>query len=317
MKEAFISDLRYYSHKIVQELAALDLESVDDKNSANNWYVLNEIKQSGGSTLSSIADSLAIHISTVCRVLEALKDHGLVKQKFGADKREKFLEITKKGLQEIAKIEKKSNQKFLNAFRFLGQKDQDQIVDAIKKYAHALEKARVKNHNKEIKILTLSNSKILRNNIKKMIDDILQNEYGVYDDNSCVIKAEEEFYYNNSCNFWYAIDEKGAVIGSVGLFKIDANNAEIKKFYVDKQYRGRKVAQGLILKLLQAAKTHKITNLYLGTIDILKNAVSFYEKYGFERVSKKAMPAKFKFCEVDNMFYKIRTEKLVQKFDIN
>ncbi|MCE5294966.1 MAG: hypothetical protein LLF94_10200, partial [Chlamydiales bacterium] len=49
-----------------------------------------------------------------------------------------------------------------------------------------------------------------------------------------IIRLEEEYYYNKSYNFWYATDSKGTIIGCVGLKKLDKNNGEIKKFFVDK-----------------------------------------------------------------------------------
>jgi hypothetical protein len=52
-----------------------------------------------------------------------------------------------------------------------------------------------------------------------MISDIQEKEFWIpitKETNSGVLKAEEEFYYNNSYNFWYAVNDEGKILGSIG-----------------------------------------------------------------------------------------------------
>ncbi len=303
---------------MVRELAILQVEKNEKKSSLHIFHALIEIKENHKITISALAKNLVLHISNISKIVDKLTKQGFVKENAAADKRKKTLQITKKGEQEIKKIEEISNQKILNAFRFLGQKDQEQIIDAIRKYALALEKSRVKNGLAKVKILTLSTSRALRKKVKNMVENIQKNEFGLIDENDCILKAEDEFCYNNSCNFWYAINDENEIIASVGLKKIDKQNSELKKFYVAKEYRGQKLSQALILKLLTAAKNHNFKNLYLGTIDVLKNAQNFYEKYGFKKVSRNKMPENFQFCQVDNLFYKAQIDFVsakIKEFD--
>ncbi len=318
MNRENLVNLRKFSRKMVRELTILELNKDDKKAIAQNWHALIEIQENQKITISQLAKNLVCHVSSISKIVDKLVNQGFVKEKSGKDKREKFLQITKKGEQEIKKIDEFSNHKILNAFRFLGRKDQEQIIDAIKKYALALEKARVKNGLAKVKILTLSTSRALRKKVKNMVENIQKNEFGLTDDNDCILKAEDEFCYNNSCNFWYAINDENEIIASVGLKKIDKQNSELKKFYVAKEYRGQKLSQALILKLLTAAKNHNFKNLYLGTIDVLKNAQNFYEKYGFKKVSRNKMPENFQFCQVDNLFYKAQIDLVsakIKEFD--
>lgn len=161
----------------------------------------------------------------------------------------------------------------------------------------------------------MSTSRPLRRQIKQMIKTVQQGEFEIPylpEDDIYILSAEKDFYYNNSYNFWYAADEGGTVVGSIALKKINSREGEIKKFFVAKEYRGQKVAQALMLKLVRAAKNHKFSHLYLGTVDVLKGAQNFYAKSGFQKIDKKSLPKNYHPCAVDTMFYK---GKIAEVFD--
>ncbi|MDP1723930.1 MAG: GNAT family N-acetyltransferase [Alphaproteobacteria bacterium] len=152
-----------------------------------------------------------------------------------------------------------------------------------------------------------------------MIEHIQKNEFllPITDDiNACILKAEEDFYYNNSYNFWYAVDNNGIIIGSIGLKKIDNHRGEIKKFFVEQQYRKKGVAQKLMATLVKAAHKHHFDELYLGTVDTLQAAQSFYKKYGFSQITAQQLPLGFNICPVDTVFFKSNVKDLQHKFCI-
>jgi len=314
MSQENIDNLRHYSRKMVRELGILEIEKDNDKASPQRWHALIEISQNPKITVSQLSQNLVLHISTVSRILNSMVEDKLVQYDINSDRREKSLQITAKGLKELKRIDDFSNSKIVNAFRFLGEKDQNQIVEAIKKYSLALEKSRVSNETKKIKILTVSTSRLLRQQIKTMVANIQKNEFVIPvtdETNACILDIESNFYYNNSYNFWYAVDDAGALIGCIALRKIDKNNGELKKLFVVKEYRGQKVAQALMSKLLKAAQEHKFQHLYLGTVDVLKMAQSFYLKYGFKKISKQDLPKSFDICNLDTLFLKAKTSEII------
>jgi len=306
MQQKNIDELRHYSYKMVQELSILQIDKDDEKFNPRNWHALIEVEKNPKITISQLANKLVLHISTVSRLVDNLIREDLIEEYFLLDKREKFLKISKKASQKMKKIDEFSNSKIINAFRFLGKKDQEEIISAIKKYATALEKSRLENDLQKIKIRVISTSRTLRLQVKNMVENIQKNEFQIAIDdqiNASILKIEEYFYYNNSCNFFYAFDEKSQIIGCVGLKKIDKNYGEIKNFFVVKEYRGKKVGQALMEKLLAAAKKHQFSYLCLGTIDVLKSAQNFYIKSGFKKISPKLLPQNFLKCKFDNLFF--------------
>jgi N-acetylglutamate synthase-like GNAT family acetyltransferase len=119
-----------------------------------------------------------------------------------------------------------------------------------------------------------------------------------------VLKAEEEFYYNHSYNFWYAVNDEGKILGSIGLKKNSSHYGEIKKLFVIKDYRGKGVAQKLMDTLLKAALKHKFEFLVLGTVDRLHAAHKFYSKFGFTLINQKDLPRGFEENPLDNLFFR-------------
>lgn len=146
-----------------------------------------------------------------------------------------------------------------------------------------------------------------------MIENIQIQEFSlpITDElNMGILKAEEEYYFNHSYNFWYAVDDIGTVIGSIGLKRINQHDAEIKKFFVSKPYRGKGVSRKLFYTLLTAAMKHRFKHLYLGTVDILHAAKRFYEKNGFVCIDSSTLPSNFIKCELDTIYFKGQTKEL-------
>lgn len=63
----------------------------------------------------------------------------------------------------------------------------------------------------------------------------------------------------------------------------DAGALEIEKFYVDKPFIGRGVAQLMMKHCLGHAEALGVQTVYLGVWEHNPRAVRFYEKYGFTR----------------------------------
>lgn len=311
MEKDTINILRNVSRKLVRELGMLQLNATQLKRTPQHWHALIEIAKKSGVTTSKLGDLLLLSISATSRIVNALIGQNLVTFHEGMDKREKYLHITEKGRLAVADIDEFSNSKIKGAFEFLTEEEQEKIISAIQKYGEALEKSRLM--REQVKIHTLSTSRAIRKQIVKVIEHIQKNEFLLpipNDINVGVLRAEEEFYYNNSYNFWYAVDKDGGVIGSIGLKQIDERAGEIKKFFVSQPYRGKGVAQKLMTTLIRAASKHHFDSLYLGTVDVLEAAQCFYKKHGFLQITKKQLPTGFNPCPIDTVFFNVKVEDL-------
>lgn len=313
MKE-MINQFRFGARKLVRELGILDLEQTQLGHSPKYWHALIEISNQPNITLSTLSQLLVLTPSTMTRVINALLEENLVKTHLGLDKREKYLRLTTKGEEAIENVDAFSNKKIMGAFEFLNKEERIDIANALLKYANALEKSRQQENN--ITIHTLSTSRVLRKQLIKFITEIQKDEFHIPitdDINAGILKAEDEYCFHHSCNFWYAVDENGSIIGCIGLKKINRHHGEIKKFFVSPSYRGKGVSKKLFQTLLTAAIKHEFNELYLGTVDILHHAKRFYEKRGFISIHASKLPSGFIKCKLDTLFFKGKTKELQAK----
>ena len=290
---------------MIRELGLLQLDHVNaDITTPGHWHALIEIDKDPGITILKLGNLLLMSASKISRLIKTLSKHKLIELKVGADKREKYLYLTAKGEKEIEKINKFSVSKIENAFRFLNDIEMLNIIESIDKYSSALEKSRLA--KEQIKIAVLPTSRTIRKQIASMITEIQKHEFSLPvtpEINQCVINAEPDFYYYHSYNFWYAVDNNGKVIGSIGLKKLDRKSAEIKKFFVASEYRGQGVAQKLMDTLFDAAKKHAFKEIFLGTVDKLHAAHKFYKKYGFKHIPRTILPDNFIIGQLDSVFF--------------
>lgn len=316
MNKSIISDLRQKSRKLVRELGLLQLNQSPKGQTPSHWHTLIEIAKTPGITVTTLANLLLLSTSAMSRVVDALINKGLVCSLESEDRREKRLTLTEQGLQEIKQIDAFSNTRIVGALDFLAPEDISLILQALTKYADALEKSRQERDG--IKIHTLSGSLTIRTQIVHMIETIQIDEFSIPitpDINACILKAEKDFIFNNRCNFWYATSESGVIIGSIGIKKISVDCGEIKKFFVHKNFRGKGTAHKLMNKMIDGAQKNGFETLYLGTVSLLEAAQKFYSKIGFEQITKEELPAAFDICPVDSVFFKGKVKKIKSYFD--
>ncbi|GEO82970.1 GNAT family N-acetyltransferase [Pararhodospirillum oryzae] len=118
------------------------------------------------------------------------------------------------------------------------------------------------------------------------------------------LDAIPAFYQTGAGEFWVARHE-GQVVGSIALKDLGAGLGALRKMFVAAPYRGRDwgVARALLVTLIDHARAHGMTRLYLGTTDRFLAAHRFYEREGFQRVEPEQLPPVFPRLAVDTRFY--------------
>lgn len=119
----------------------------------------------------------------------------------------------------------------------------------------------------------------------------------------------EKNYIAQGGGFWGAIED-GRLVGTIALLDSGHQAGAIRKMFVRKEYRGKElgIAQRLLDGLLGDCDRKGITDVYLGTVDMLKAAHRFYEKNGFVRIPVETLPSYFPRMMADNIFYHLHIE---------
>lgn len=299
-----IDAIRHASRKLVRELGILQLDKRLGDLQPQHYHAIIETSQEPGISVSKLSELLVLSVSATSRLVQTLVTGAFITTQDALDKREKSLFLTDKGKEALQKIDDYSNKLVAGACNYLTEAEQNSVLLSLQKYAEALETSRTRTSG--VKIHTLSTSRPLKKQIVAMVEKIQKNEFEIpitEEVNACIVRAEEEFYYNNSYNFWYAINAQGNIIGCIGLKKLDAKNGQLLKLFVQEDYRGTGVAQMLLETLLKAATKHGFTKIWLGTTEKLKASHAFYEKSGFSPVTEKTLPKGFLRYTLDSYFF--------------
>ena len=73
------------------------------------------------------------------------------------------------------------------------------------------------------------------------------------------------------------------IIGCVGLYPISKERCELRKMYLDKEYRGRGLGKKLLEHSLSSASKLGFSEVVLETATVLKEAIQLYESFGFRK----------------------------------
>jgi len=89
----------------------------------------------------------------------------------------------------------------------------------------------------------------------------------------------EKEYISKNGEVWIAINEElDEIIGTIAIREIKEDIAELKRFYVKKEYRSKKIGYKLYSTLTQHAIDKGFSIMYLVSGKELKKAHRFYEK---------------------------------------
>ncbi len=134
-----------------------------------------------------------------------------------------------------------------------------------------------------------------------LILSIQKDEFGVGVD--LADQPDLQDIHAHYSKFWLAVDEEKGVVGTLGIIKFNAQQAVLKKMFVNVEYRGKSVAQLLLDNLFEYCCIEDIKEIYLGTVEQFKAAHRFYEKNDFILINEKMLPEDMPRMEVDTIFY--------------
>jgi putative acetyltransferase len=148
---------------------------------------------------------------------------------------------------------------------------------------------------------------VYRDQIITLILNIQQNEFQVpvtLADQPDLLMIDQ-YYQQRNGDFWVAVNEQNAVVGTIALIDNGEVFGTIRKMFVRADYRGKElgIAAKLFDTLEKKAINNNMTALYLGTVERLKASHRFYGKNGFIEIPKADLPNNYPLMLVDTMFF--------------
>lgn len=85
---------------------------------------------------------------------------------------------------------------------------------------------------------------------------------------------------------FYVVKKNNQIIGTIGLTKHTEKTLRLRRMYVSKKYRGKGIGKRLLIKAINFSKKNNYKKIVLGTYRKNKDAIRFYENFGFKRYKK-------------------------------
>ena len=77
---------------------------------------------------------------------------------------------------------------------------------------------------------------------------------------------------------------EGRLAGCIGLRKLDEERGELKRLYVRPEFRGRRMGEALIRRILDDAREIGYRHVLLDTLPFLRSAIELYRRVGFYEI---------------------------------
>ncbi|MDR2764988.1 MAG: GNAT family N-acetyltransferase [Tannerella sp.] len=91
--------------------------------------------------------------------------------------------------------------------------------------------------------------------------------------------------YNEPDGIFIIAKEKSHVVGCVGLKKLDGKICEMKRLFVNDNYRGKGIGRKLVDRIIEEAKLKDYEIMRLDTLATMESALRLYAKSGFYEIS--------------------------------
>lgn len=131
-----------------------------------------------------------------------------------------------------------------------------------------------------------------RERIQALVFGVLE-EYGLHGDPEGTdrdLNDIEANYTDRGGVFEVIEDPEGKLLGTVGLYPVDAETVELRKMYFVRDLRGLGYGQKTVARAITQAREMGFKRICLETASVLQAAVHIYEKFGFKPTGSKRTP---------------------------
>jgi GNAT superfamily N-acetyltransferase len=98
------------------------------------------------------------------------------------------------------------------------------------------------------------------------------------------LKRLLEIFSDAKRNSFWVVESANGIVGSFGIESRSFNQTELRRMYLDKDYRGLGIAQRMLHHAQAEARALGFTKMIVSTAQIQKAADRFYRKSGFRQI---------------------------------
>jgi DNA-binding MarR family transcriptional regulator/N-acetylglutamate synthase-like GNAT family acetyltransferase len=280
--EARISEVRAFNRFYTRQLGVLGQRLLESPFSLSEARVLYELAHRDGAAAKEIGTELDLDPGYLSRIVQKFADDGLISRKpLPEDRRQQQLNLTAKGRQAFARLDRRSQEEVAKTLRRMSEADQRRLTAAMAAIAGLLGEDRA--------------AATLREPQPGDMGWVVQShgvqyasEYG-FDSSFEALVAEIAAHFLKSFDAsrercWIA-ELDGAAVGSVFLVRHDDEVAKLRLLLVEPAGRGHGLGKRLVEECIAFARACGYRKITLWTQSILTAARKIYQGAGFVLVA--------------------------------
>ncbi|QJT79378.1 helix-turn-helix domain-containing GNAT family N-acetyltransferase [Kosakonia sp. MUSA4] len=284
-----INDIRVASRLMVRELGFMNTTLAATDYSPSAVHTLLEVEHHGAITAAQLVTILGLEKSSVSRMLARLIKAGELQEVQATDDaRFKTLQLTAKGKESVARINRYGAMRVREAMEHLSDAQREAVARGLSAYAFALESCR-----NGAAQLGGAKPEIVSGYLPGMIGRISEMHASYYSQHydfgyffeAKVAAGLAEFagrLDNPRNGIWLAV-RHGRIVGSVAIDGEDLGNneAHLRWFILDEECRGSGVGRELLARAMAFCDEQQFDAVQLWTFSGLHAARRLYESWGF------------------------------------
>ncbi len=281
-----IANLREASRAVVRELGFLQEPMACVGLGRAECHALIEVERGAAGTAGDLARLLVLDKSNASRTVAALLEAGLVEARADpADRRRRLLALTPAGRRKMGEIHALADGQVGRALATLEPAERGTVVEGMRLYARALERAR-RQAGFELRPIARRDDPAVAALIRTVMP-----EFGACGPGFAINDPEVDAMsaaYRGPRAGYYVVTEGGRVVGGGGFARLAGGGervCELRKMYFLPEVRGAGMGRRLLRHVLDAARASGFRVCYLETLRTMVQARGLYESEGFERLA--------------------------------
>ncbi len=277
MSDTRIAAIRRFNRLVTQRVGALEDHFLGRDRPLGQSRVLYEIGRNGAE-LRDLRATLGLDSGYLSRLVQALEAEGLVKiEPDAGDERVRHVRATRRGMMEIAEMDRRSDDGAAAILGPLSEKQRDRLVDAMEEVRRLLIASAVRVERVD------PASAEARSCLERFYAEIDRRFESGYDPGRSLPAPADDFVPPDGVFLVATVDGKS--VGCGGVRRISATAASIRRMWVAEEVRGLGVGRRLLAALEEDARQLGFGVVRLETNRALPEAIAMYRTSGYREVS--------------------------------
>jgi DNA-binding MarR family transcriptional regulator len=277
MNESRIAAIRRFNRLVTQRVGALEDHFLGRDRPLGQSRVLYEIGRDGAD-LRDLRATLGLDSGYLSRLVQSLESELLVKVEPGTDdERVRRVRATRRGLAEIAEMDRRSDEGAAAILEPLSEKQRERLVNAMEEVRRLLIASAVR-----IERVDPTSVEAL-SCLERFYAEVDRRFESGYDPERSLPAPADDFAPPDGAFLVASVD--GSSVGCGGVRRISERVGSIRRMWVAEEVRGLGVGRRLLAALEDEARRLGFRAVRLETNRALGEAIGMYRKAGYREVA--------------------------------